>query len=101
MLIVKGTNVFPSQIEDVVMSFPEVTDNFQIILWKKDLIDELMVKAEVKNEFWNRREEIKRKIEKRLRDVTFLRIDVRCVQEASLPKTEGKAKRVIDSRKEA
>lgn len=101
MLIVKGTNVFPSQIEDVVMGFPEVTDNFQIILWKKGLIDELTVKVEVRNEFWGRREEIRRKIEKRLRDVTFLRIGVRCVQEGALPRTEGKAKRVIDRRKEA
>jgi len=98
MLIIRGTNVFPSQIEEVVMSFPETTDSFQAIIWKEGPMDEIVVKVEIRDENWRQREEIKRKIERKLRDLTFLRMTVECVKENTLPRPTGKARRIIDKR---
>ncbi len=96
MLIVKGVNVFPSQIESVVMEFGEVTDNFQIEVWRRGPYKELTVRVEVRDEFWERRGEIKRRMEERLRAVTFLGMEVECVREGIIPRTAGKARRVVD-----
>ena len=98
MIIIKGVNVFPSQIESVVMEFPEFTDNFQIVLSKEGPYDTMTVVVEVRREAWDRRDELKRRLEKRLRDVVLLRIGVECVEEGSLPRPKGKARRVVDRR---
>ena len=95
MLIIKGVSIFPSQIEDILMRFDEITDNFQIVIAKSSALTGMKVKVEVKDEFWNKKEEIAKKIAKRFREVLLLGVNVECVREKMLPRSKGKARRVV------
>ncbi|MEM0316297.1 MAG: phenylacetate--CoA ligase [Archaeoglobaceae archaeon] len=102
MLIVRGINVFPSQIEHVLMQIPEVGDNFQILLTRKGALDEITVRVEVKDEFFTGEiEDLKRlqqKIQKALQKELMLRTNVELVEKGSIERSMGKAKRVVDLR---
>lgn len=103
MFIVKGCNVFPMQVEGVLMKLPEVGDDYRIVLETIDDQDEMIVEVEVKNE-WFRGDltfldRLQRQITHQLRDEVLLRPLVRLVEPGSIPKAEGKAVRVIDRRK--
>ena len=103
MFIVKGCNIFPMQVEGVLMKLPEVGDDYRIVLETIDDQDELIVEVEVKNE-WFRGDltfldRLQRQITHLLRDEVLLRPLVRLVEPGSIPKAEGKAVRVIDRRK--
>ncbi len=104
MIIVRGINVFPSQIEHVLMSIPEVGDNYQVIITRKGALDEITVKVEIKDEYFTGElsdmERLKKKIQERLREELGLRTNVELVEKGSLERFEGKAKRVLDLRKE-
>ena len=103
MFIVRGVNVFPSEIERVLMSLPEVGRNYQIILEREKNLDKLRVRVEVKGDLFNGSLEHLRKLEDRirtrLRSELMLTPQVELVEAGSLPRTTGKAKRVIDKRK--
>ncbi len=102
MLIVRGVNVFPSQVEHVLMQIPEVGDNFQILLTRKGALDEMTVKVEVKDEFFTGEiEDLKRlqqKIQRALQLELMLRTNVELVEKGRIERSMGKAKRVIDLR---
>ena len=103
MFIVKGCNIFPMQVEGVLMKLPEVGDDYRIVLETIDDQDEMIVEVEVKNE-WFRGDltfldRLQRQITHLLRDEVLLRPLVRLVEPGSIPKAEGKAVRVIDRRK--
>ena len=103
MFIVKGCNIFPMQVEGVLMKLPEVGDDYRIVLETIDDQDEMIVEVEVKNE-WFRGDltfldRLQRQITHQLRDEVLLRPLVRLVEPGSIPKAEGKAVRVIDRRK--
>ena len=102
MFIVKGCNIFPMQVEGVLMKLPEVGDDYRIVLETLDDQDEMIVEVEVKNE-WFRGDvsfldRLQRQITHLLRDEVLLRPLVRLVEPGSIPKAEGKAVRVIDRR---
>lgn len=103
MFIVRGVNVFPSEIERVLMSLPEVGRNYQIVLEREKNLDKLRVRVEVKGDLFNGSLEHLRKLEDRirtrLRSELMLTPQVELVEAGSLPRTTGKAKRVIDKRK--
>jgi len=103
MLIIGGVNVFPSQVEHVLMNMPEMGDQYQIIV-KRDLLDHLSVKAEVAPNFKHhdkaQMSRLKSDVEKELTAVLTVRAKVELLPPESLPRSEGKAKRVIDLRKE-
>ena len=102
MIIVRGINVFPSQIEHVLMQIPEVGDNYQVIITRKGALDEITVRVEVKDEFFTGEladmERLRKKIQEELRKELGLRTNVELVEKGTLERFEGKAKRVLDLR---
>jgi len=102
MVIVRGINVFPSQIEHVLMQMPEVGDNFQIVLTKRGALDEITVRVEVKDEVFTGEladlNELRSRIQEKLREEIGLRVNVELVEKGTLQRFEGKAKRILDLR---
>ena len=102
MLVIRGINVFPSQIEHVLRSIPEVGEQFMVYVDRINHLDEMTIEIEVKREFFKGElsdlERIQKKIIHSLRDILNLRTKVSLVEPESLPRFEGKAKRVIDRR---
>ncbi|MCX7990593.1 MAG: phenylacetate--CoA ligase [Proteobacteria bacterium] len=101
MLIIKGVNVFPSQIEDVVFSIAGVQHQYQLIVDKKGRLDFLELQIEINNEIYDnpkKKQELFKTIKERLLAVLGLSPEITLLRQDSLPKVEGKAKRVIDKR---
>ena len=104
MIIVRGINVFPSQIEHVLMQIPEVGDHFQVIITRNGSLDEITVRVEMnETAFTGELSDLKRvqeKVQKALYKELNLRTNVELVEKGTLERSKGKAKRVIDLRKE-
>ncbi|MCK5772641.1 MAG: phenylacetate--CoA ligase [Thermoplasmata archaeon] len=100
MLIVGGVNVFPSQIEDILVGIEELGEQFQIILETAKL-DHLYVQVEVSPQFWGKVDlkELSAKVGKSLQESLTLRARVELLEPGTIPRTQGKAKKVIDKRK--
>jgi phenylacetate-CoA ligase len=102
MLKIRGVNVFPSQIEYVLEKIEELGDQYQIILTKSGPLDDLKVKVEVKSSAVSDKPweivQLKKKVESEVCSVLNLNVAVDLVEPGSLPRSEGKAKRVIDLR---
>lgn len=102
MLVIRGINVFPSQIEHVLRSVPEVGDEFLVYVDRVNHLDEMTIEVEMnRNAFRGELEDLTRaqnKVVGALREALNLRTRVRLVEPDSLPRYEGKAKRVIDRR---
>ena len=105
LIIIKGVNIYPMQIEQVLMSLPEVGRNYVIELYREGPIDQIRVKAEVKEEFFvedmRALNALRQKIAHKLRDEILVTPKVDLVEHNTLPKSEGKAKRVVDMREDA
>ncbi|MFH1058530.1 MAG: phenylacetate--CoA ligase [Pseudomonadota bacterium] len=103
MLIISGVNVFPSQIESILLEMPEVEPQYVLIIRKKGYLDALSVDVEAKPEVYDMGEEklreVEGKIESRIRGIIGIGVKVRCVPPKSIERSEGKAKRVFDARK--
>ena len=104
MLVIRGINVFPSQIEHVLLSLPEVGNQFMVYIDRVNHLDEMSIEVEMNREYFHGELQdlarIQAKVVKALRDVLELRTSVKLVEPGSLPRFEGKAKRVIDRRGE-
>ena len=104
MIIVRGVNVFPSQIEHVLMQIPEVGDNFQVLITKKGPLDEITVRVEVKDDIFKGDlqdlKNLQEKVKKKLYVHLGLRTNVELVEKGTLERFKLKARRVIDLRKE-
>jgi phenylacetate-CoA ligase len=102
MLIIRGVNVFPSQIESVLLEFGDAAPHYQIIVDRSDNLDEIEVQVEMTPQMFS--DEIKnierteRKIMSALHSVLGLAAKVRLVEPKTIARSEGKAKRVIDNR---
>ncbi len=103
MLVVKGVNVFPSQIEGVLYTFKELGSFYEIIVSREDYKDKLEVKAELVDDSivgdYGRLEELAKKVRHALKTVLQIDVKLSLVEHLSLKRFEGKAKRVIDLRK--
>ena len=103
MFILKGCNIFPMQIEGVLMKLPEVGDDYRITLDTFDDQDEMIVEVEVKKDWFKGDlamiDRLQRHITHLIRDEVLVRPLIKLVEPGSLPKTEGKAVRVFDRRK--
>lgn len=104
MLVIRGINVFPSQIEHVLLSLPEVGNQFMVYIDRVNHLDEMSIEVEMNREYFHGELQdltrMQAKVVKALRDVLELRTSVKLVEPGSLPRFEGKAKRVIDRRGE-
>lgn len=103
MLIIKGTNVFPTQIEEVLFQIEGCEPHYQLVIDRIDNVDSLEVLVEVNESIFF--DEMKKQrafvsmVEKRLASMLNVGARVRLVEPASIPRHEGKAQRVIDKRK--
>jgi phenylacetate-CoA ligase len=103
MLIIRGVNVFPSQIESVLMNIEGVEPHYHLIVDRKGTLDTLDVQVEVHEKVFS--DEVKnlqalgRKIEKEIKDLLGVTAAVKLVEPKSLQRSEGKAQRVTDKRK--
>jgi len=102
MLIIRGINVFPSQIEYALMAIPDVGQHFQIVVDRKGALDDMLVRVEVSKESFSDKitdlMAIRKSVEHKLRNTLNVAVNVELVEPGSLPRFEGKAKRVIDRR---
>ena len=103
MLIIGGVNVFPSQIESLLLDVEEIEPQYVIIVRKKGYLDQLHVDVEAKKETFDlgaqKIAEVEKKIEARIRGMIGIGIKIRLVPPKSITRSEGKAKRVFDERK--
>jgi phenylacetate-CoA ligase len=102
MLIIRGVNVFPSQIEEVILKFEGVEPHYQLVVERRDQLDELEVQVEMNERLFSDEirglEAIEKKIESQLYATLNIHTRVRLVEPKSIPRSEGKAKRIIDKR---
>lgn len=103
MLIIRGVNVFPTQIESVILELPEFEPHYLLLVDRKNNTDTMELQVEVRPEYYsdeiNRMLALKKKLMGRLQSVLGLGVDVRLVEPRSIERSVGKAKRVIDNRK--
>jgi phenylacetate-CoA ligase len=105
MLIIRGVNVFPSQIESILMGVDGVEPHYVLIVDRKDNLDTLEVQVEVGEKIFS--DEVKHlqalslRIEKQIKEMLGVTCRVRLVEPKSITRSEGKAKRVIDNRNKA
>jgi phenylacetate-CoA ligase len=103
MLIIKGVNVYPSQIEDVLFAVEGCQPHYQLVVDRKGTMDTLEVRIEVtENIFFDEMKMQKAfldQVERRIDSVLGVGAVVKLVEPSSIPRTEGKASRVIDNRK--
>jgi phenylacetate-CoA ligase len=103
MIILKGVNIFPIQIETILMQFKELASDYLITLETKDNNDAMTVEVEVADNLsfddFGKLQNLEREITRQLRDEILITPKVRLVPKGSLPKSEGKAVRVKDLRK--
>lgn len=105
MLIVRGINVFPSEIESVLMDIREVGDQFQVVIdRKRNKLDEMHIKVELSEQtFTGELKDLKNltfAVEEQLRSVLNLRTQVELVERGTIPRTAGKARRIVDLREQ-
>ncbi|MCE5194064.1 MAG: phenylacetate--CoA ligase [Nitrospiraceae bacterium] len=103
MLIIRGVNVFPSQIEHVLMSIEGVEPHYQIIVEREGSLDVMEVQVEVSEEIFSDEikvlEKLTKRIEREIKDLLGVSCKVKLVEPKTIQRSEGKAKRVIDNRK--
>lgn len=102
MMIIRGVNVFPSQIEEEIVSFPEIAAQYQIILTTKGTLDHAQLLVETVPDFpfdeIRRLEQLKKDLQKALKDNLQVAVDVKIVEPKTIERSEGKAVRIVDLR---
>jgi phenylacetate-CoA ligase len=103
MLIIRGVNVFPTQIESVILELSEFEPHYLLIVDRVHNTDTMELRVEVRQEYYsdeiNKMLALQKKLAARLQSVLGLSVDVRLVEPRSIERSTGKAKRVIDNRK--
>lgn len=104
MMIIRGVNVFPSQIESVLVTMPNIGPHYQLILRKKNFMDSLEVKVELTDasllESYGELQNLQTAIHDRLKSVLGLETKITLAEPKSLERFQGKAKRILDLRNE-
>ncbi|MDR0372162.1 MAG: phenylacetate--CoA ligase [Nitrososphaerota archaeon] len=102
MLIIRGVNVFPSQIESVLLSIGEVQPHYQILVDRVNNLDTLTIEIELNDEMFSDNvkgiEEFEKNVSRQINSVLGVNAKIRLVEPKSITRSEGKAKRVIDRR---
>ena len=103
MLIIRGVNLFPSQIESVLLEINEIKPHYQLIVDRQNNLDTLELKVEVEEEFFQDKirelETLRQKIQHTLESALTIGLKVTLVEPKTIERSEGKANRVIDLRK--
>ena len=102
MFIIRGVNVFPSQVEAALLAVEGTVPHYQIILTRDQGLDQMAVEVEVTPEVFSDKirglEEIKDRLAQAIERILGIRVDLRLVEPRTIARSEGKAKRVIDRR---
>jgi phenylacetate-CoA ligase len=102
MLVIRGINVFPGQIESVLMNIPEVGEHFMIIVDRINELDYMKVQIEMTDAAFSDKVNdiinLENKVASALKSVLNLSVKVELVEHGSLPRSMGKSKKVIDNR---
>lgn len=102
MLIIRGVNVFPSQIETVLLDIEGTAPHYLIVVNRRDSLDDLEVWVEVSEEVFSDRikglEALEKKIQHEIQSILGVTVTVKLVEPKTIERSEGKAKRVIDNR---
>jgi phenylacetate-CoA ligase len=103
MLIIRGVNVFPSQIETVLLQMSEVEPHYLLIIDREGTLDSVTLMVEVQEQFFSdevrKLQELRMKITRQLESVLGISVNVKLVEPKTIERTAGKAQRVIDKRK--
>ena len=103
MLIIRGVNVFPSQIESILVENKGLSPHYQLIVNREDNLDKLEVLVELSSEMFSdeikRLQNLEKGIQKDIKDIIGVTCKVRLVEPKTIARSEGKAVRVIDNRK--
>jgi phenylacetate-CoA ligase len=103
MLIIRGVNVFPSQIESVLMEIDGVEPHYQMEVDRIDNLDTLTIQVEVSQEMFSDEvkelQRIEQRIQRDIKELLGISVDVKLAEPKSIARSEGKAARVIDKRK--
>ncbi|MEE4608489.1 MAG: phenylacetate--CoA ligase [Desulfobacteraceae bacterium] len=103
MLIIRGVNVFPSQIESILMETSEVAPHYQLVVDREENLDTLTVRVEVGERLFSdevrQLQELERRISKNIKETLGVSAKVKLVEPHTIQRSEGKAVRVIDNRK--
>jgi phenylacetate-CoA ligase len=103
MLIIRGVNVFPSQIESVLLEMSETEPHYQLIVEREGTLDVMKLLVEVQEQFFSDEirelEALRKKITANIQGTLGISVDVKLVEPKTIERTAGKSKRVIDNRK--
>lgn len=103
MLIIRGVNVFPSQIESILLEIPEVKPHYMIIVDRKGTMDTIEIQVEIDDKYFSDEiaeiEGLQRKIKQKLDNVLRIGVKISLMESKTIERSQGKAKRVIDRRK--
>jgi len=103
MLVIRGVNVFPSQIESVLVGINGVAPHYVLVVDRVDFADTLEVRVELTEEMFSDTvahiEAVKNQISEQIKSVVGIKAKITLVPPKSIPRSEGKAKRIIDNRK--
>lgn len=102
MLIIRGINVFPSQVESVILGMKEFEPQYLLVVDRKNNLDTLEVQVEVRRDFFSddigSMLKLKKTLSDRLKSVLSISAEVKLVEPNSIARSQGKSKRVIDNR---
>jgi len=102
MLIISGVNVFPSQVEALLLDIDEIEPQYVIVVRKKGYLDQLVVKVEAKKGVYEagaeKRSEVEAKISGHIKEMMGIGVEINLVEPKTIARSEGKALRVIDER---
>jgi len=103
MLIIRGVNVFPSQVESIILDLPEFEPYYLIIVDRVNNIDTFQIQVELRQDYYfdamSKMLALKKKITSHFQSVLGLQPDIKIVEPHSIERSQGKAKHVIDNRK--
>jgi len=103
MLIIRGVNVFPSQIESVLLEMSETQPHYLLIVEREGNLDSLKLLVEIEEQYFSDEirvlQQVRKKIAARIESTLGISVDVNLVEPKTIERTAGKAKRVIDNRK--
>ena len=103
MLIIRGVNVFPSQVESILLEFPEYEPYFFIEVDRVNNTDTFVIQVEVKPEYYtdqiNQLIKLRQRLASRIQSVIGIQPDIKIVEPNTIERSTGKAKRAIDHRK--
>ena len=102
MLIIRGINVFPSQVESVILDMPEFEPQYMLVVDRINNLDTLQIQVEVRRDFFNddigQMLAMKKRLADKLKSVLSIGADVKLLEPGSIERSQGKGRHVIDNR---